>query len=55
MDPSDHDQNDPYDGAPASDQEPTHVDGPLGEGWLRLVVENSSEIVTVVDPDGTLR
>ena len=26
-----------------------------GEGWLRSVVENSSEIVTVVDPDGTLR
>src|SRR4028118_1658445 len=55
VDPSDHDQNDPYNGAPASDHEPTHVDGPLGEGWLHLVVENSSEIVTVVDPDGTLR
>jgi PAS domain S-box-containing protein len=36
---------------------PTHAKGPPGEDhrWLRSVVENSSEIVTVVDPDGTLR
>ena len=55
VDPSDHDQNEPHNGAPASDHEPTHANAPLGEGWLRSVVENSSEIVTVVDPDGTLR
>jgi PAS domain-containing protein len=36
---------------------PTNADVSLGENnrWLRSVVENSSEIVTVVDPDGTLR
>jgi diguanylate cyclase (GGDEF)-like protein/PAS domain S-box-containing protein len=34
-----------------------HVTGQSGEGdrWLRSVVENSSEIVTIVGPDGTLR
>ena len=41
----------------SSDEQPTHAKGPPGEdyGWLRSVVENSSEIVTVVDVDGTLR
>ncbi|HSL01059.1 MAG TPA: PAS domain S-box protein [Rubrobacteraceae bacterium] len=36
---------------------PTHTNGSPGEDnrWLRSVVENSSEIVTIVDPDGTLR
>ena len=29
--------------------------GPEGDRWLLSVVENSSEIVTIVDPDGTLR
>ena len=55
VDPSDHDQNDPYNGAPGGEGVPTHANAPLREGWLRTVVENSSEIVTVVDPDGTLR
>jgi two-component system sensor histidine kinase/response regulator len=31
------------------------VHGPEGDRWLLSVVENSSEIVTIVDPDGTLR
>jgi PAS domain S-box-containing protein len=55
VDPSDHDQNDPYNGAPGGEGVPTHANAPLREGWLRTVVEHSSEIVTVVDPDGTLR
>jgi len=55
VDPSDHDQNDPYNGAPGGEGVPTHTNAPLREGWLRTVVEHSSEIVTVVDPDGTLR
>ena len=44
MDPSDHEKRDLGNGGTQK-----------GEGWLRSVVENSSEIVTVVDPDGTLR
>ena len=55
VDPSDHDQNDPHNGAPGGGHGPTYANAPLGEGWLRSVVENSSEIVTIVDPDGTLR
>ena len=55
MDPSDRERNDLYNGAPGGQDGPTHANAPLGEGWLRSVVENSSEIVTVVDPDGTLR
>ena len=33
------------------------MNGPPGEGdsWLCSVVQNSSEIITIVDPDGTLR
>jgi diguanylate cyclase (GGDEF)-like protein/PAS domain S-box-containing protein len=31
------------------------VHGPEGDRWLLAVVENSSEIVQIVDPDGTLR
>jgi diguanylate cyclase (GGDEF)-like protein/PAS domain S-box-containing protein len=31
------------------------VHGPEDDRWLLSVVENSSEIVTIVDPDGTLR
>ena len=44
-------------GASHEADEPTNAKGSLEEdyGWLRTVVENSSEIVTVVDPDGTLR
>ena len=36
---------------------PGMTSGTPGEDdrWLRSVVENSSEIVTIVDPDGTLR
>ena len=55
MDPSDRERNDLYNGAPGGQDGPTHANAPLGEGWLRSVVENSSEIVTVVDADGTLR
>lgn len=57
MDPSDHDRNDPHNGVPGDGHEPMHAYGRLEENdrWLRSVVENSSEIVTVVDPDGTLR
>jgi PAS domain S-box-containing protein len=44
-------------GASRGAEEPTNADVSSGEDhrWLRSVVENSSEIVTVVDPDGTLR
>ncbi len=40
-----------------TDEQPTYVNGSPGEDnrWLRSVVENSSEIVTIVDVDGTLR
>ena len=55
VDPSDHERNDPYNGAPGGEDGPAHANAPVGEGWLRSVVEHSSEIVTVVDPDGTLR
>ena len=37
--------------------EPGHADD-AAEGddrWARAIVENSSEIVSIVDPDGTLR
>ena len=56
VDPSDRDQNDPGNSAPAGD-EPTHTIGMPGDSddWLRFVIQNSSEIVKVVDPDGTLR
>ena len=53
--PSDRERNDLYNGAPGGEDGPAHANAPLGEGWLRSVVEHSSEIVTVVDPDGTLR
>ena len=58
MDPSDRDRNDRGNGAPhGGTDEPRHDSGTLGEDdrWLRSVVENSSENVTIVDPDGTLR
>jgi len=56
MDTSDHAQNDLYKGVPDGDHEPTHANGGLGgDRWLRSVLENSPEIVKVVDPDGTLR
>ena len=58
MDPSDRDRNDLGNGAPhGGTDEPRHDNGTPGEDdrWLRSVVANSSEIVTIVDPDGTLR
>ncbi len=55
VDPSDHERNDLYNGAPGGEDGPTHANAPLREGWLRSVVEHSLEIVTVVDPDGKLR
>ena len=58
MDPSDRDKNDLGNGAThGGTDEPRHDNGTPGEDdrWLRSVVENSSEIVTIVDPDGTLR
>src|ERR671915_1581641 len=44
-------------GLPPKADEPVHANGRPGEEdrWLRSVVENSSEIVTIVDPDGILR
>jgi PAS domain S-box-containing protein len=58
VDPSDRDRNDHANGAPhGGTDEPTHDNGRPGEGdrWLRSLLENSSENVTMVDPDGTLR
>ncbi len=57
MDPSDQERNHPGDGAPHRTDKPVHANGIPGEDhrWLRSVVENSSEIVAIVDPDGTLR
>jgi diguanylate cyclase (GGDEF)-like protein/PAS domain S-box-containing protein len=58
MDPSYRERNDlgsgsPHDGTDA----PTHATGQpeKDDRWLRSVVRNSSEIVAIVDPDGTLR
>src|SRR5918997_2387168 len=50
-------RNDLGDGAPRGADEPEHANGTPGKDdrWLHSVVEKSSEIVTVVDPDGTLR
>ena len=50
-------QNDGPNGAPDGADEGTHVTvSPLDDSrWLRSVVENSSENVTIVDLDGTLR
>ena len=55
MDPSNRDWNELGNGAPRDANRPTRVHGPEGDQWLRSVVENSSEIVKIVDPDGTLR
>ena len=53
--PSDRDRNDLGNGAPHDANGPTYVQGPEGDRWLLSVVENSSEIVKIMDPDGTLR
>ena len=58
MYPPNHDQNHLRSGAPNGDHEPTHTNGGQpGEDvpWLRSALSNASEIVKVVDPDGTLR
>ena len=57
MDPSDRDRNDLGKGTPRDTDGPPPANGRPGEDdrWLRSVVENSSEIVTIVEPDGTLR
>src|SRR5919112_3820280 len=54
MDPLDHEGNN-GEAASHGDREHTHADAPIeGYRWMRSVLENSSENVTVVDPDGTL-
>ena len=57
VNPSDRDRNDRGNGTPHGGDEPRHDNATPGEvdRWLRSVVENSSEIVKIVDPDGTLR
>ena len=57
MDPSDHYRNELGIGAAGGGDRLRHANGTPGQDdwWLRSVVERSSEIVTVVDPDGTLR
>jgi diguanylate cyclase (GGDEF)-like protein/PAS domain S-box-containing protein len=58
LDTSDRDRNDLGKGIPhGGTGEPRHDFRTLGEDdrWLRTVVENSSEIFKIVDPDGTLR
>ena len=55
MEPSDRAQNAPFTDAPGSGG-PTRETGMTGDSddWLRFVVRNFSEVVMVVDPDGTL-
>ena len=57
MDPSDHDERDLGNAASDGGHGPTQANGgPAGgEGWLRSVMENSNEVVKVLDLDGTLR
>jgi diguanylate cyclase (GGDEF)-like protein/PAS domain S-box-containing protein len=58
VNPSDRDRGNLGSGAPQrGTDEPRHGFGTPGEDyrWLLSVVENSSENVTIVDPDGTLR
>jgi diguanylate cyclase (GGDEF)-like protein/PAS domain S-box-containing protein len=49
-------ENEPN-GASYGTDKSTHASGPRGEDyrWLRSVVEHSSESITIVDTDGTLR
>jgi diguanylate cyclase (GGDEF)-like protein/PAS domain S-box-containing protein len=53
VNPSDRDRNNLGNGAPRRANNPTR--GTEDDRWLLSVVENSSEIVTIVDPDGTLK
>jgi PAS domain S-box-containing protein len=58
VDPSDHDRNEWHSALQSGDHESTHAKGGQpGEDvlWLRSALRNASEIVKVVDPDGTLR
>jgi PAS domain-containing protein len=58
VDPSDRERINLGSGSPhGGTDEPRHDNGTPGEGdrWLRSVLENSSEIIKIVDPDGTLR
>ena len=57
VDPTGQEPNDLGNGGPHGTDETTHANGTSGEDdrWLRSVVENSSEVVKVVDTDGTLR
>ena len=58
VNPSDRDRHDRGNGTPhGGTYEPRHDSGTPGEDdrWLRSLVENSSENVTIIDPDGTLR
>jgi PAS domain S-box-containing protein len=44
-------------GATRGNDRPTHASGTPGEDeqWLHSVLENSSEVIKIVDPDGILR
>ena len=56
MDSSDRERNDPGNRVSKDVDEPADVNTMLrAGGWLRSLIENSSEIVTLVDADGTLR
>ncbi len=57
VDPTNQERNDLGDGAPLGTHKPGRANRPPGEDdrWLRSVLESSSEIMKVVDPDGTLR
>jgi diguanylate cyclase (GGDEF)-like protein/PAS domain S-box-containing protein len=56
MDPSNHDKQSLGNGASGGHGD-THANGgpPKGDGWLGSVLKSSSEVVKVVEPDGTLR
>ena len=56
MDPTDHDKKDLGNG-PSGGHGSTHANGgpPGDDGWLLSALENSSEVVKVVDADGILR
>src|SRR3954454_945272 len=58
MAPSNHDRIDRKlsNGAPDGDDADMYPNALVGDyRWLRSVVESSSEIVSIVEPDGTLR
>jgi len=55
--PSNQDLSNPHDGAPRGSDGIMHANGQPGEDdrWLHSVVRNSSEIVSIVAPDGIVR